>query len=76
MPIQTPRAPIPRSEQLDYWLRRAEQESIAAIRSASPGAAASHSFMARAYSLQASTLLNDQPGAETASVDKWPGLLR
>ena len=48
-----------RSDQLDYWLRRAEQESIAAIRSASPQASSSHARMARAYSVIATSLLSD-----------------
>jgi hypothetical protein len=46
-----------RSQQLAYLLRRAEQEAIAAIRSASPHAAASHQRMADAYSVEATNLL-------------------
>jgi len=48
-----------RSEQLTYWLRRAEQEAVAAIRSASPQASASHERMSEAYSAMASSLLSD-----------------
>lgn len=48
-----------RSEQLAYWLRRAEQESIAAIRSANPQASSSHARMAQAYSAMATSLLSD-----------------
>jgi len=47
-----------RSEQLDYWLRRAEQESIAAIRSPHAVAAERHIAMAEAYSALARSLLN------------------
>ena len=42
---------------LDYLLRRAEQESIAAIRSINPVAAERHDIMAHAYSAQALTML-------------------
>lgn len=45
-----------RSEHLHYWLRRAEQEAIAAIRSASPEASSSHARMAEAYSARAIAL--------------------
>lgn len=48
-----------RSEQLAYWLRRAEQESVAAIRSANPQASSSHARMAEAYSAMATSLLSD-----------------
>ena len=48
-----------RSEQLAYWLRRAEQESIAAIRSANPQASSSHARMAQAYTAMATSLLAD-----------------
>jgi hypothetical protein len=47
-----------RTEQLDYWLRRAEQESIAAIRSPSTEAAERHNAMAQAYSALARHLLD------------------
>jgi hypothetical protein len=47
-----------RTEQLDYWLRRAEQESIAAIRSSHAVAAERHNAMAAAYSALARSLLN------------------
>lgn len=50
---------LDRSEQLAYWLRRAEQESIAAIRSATPQASSSHARMAQAYSAMATSLLSD-----------------
>lgn len=46
-----------RSEQLDYWLRRAEQESIAAIRSTNSIAAQRHDSMALAYSALVVTML-------------------
>jgi hypothetical protein len=49
---------IERSEELDYWLRRAEQESIAAIRSPSTAAAERHDAMAQAYSALARNLLD------------------
>lgn len=45
------------AEQLDYWLRRAEQESIAAIR-ATGEASMRHDAMARAYSALAVHLLD------------------
>ena len=44
-------------EELDYLLRRAEEESIAAIRSVDPRASAPHAQMASAYSAQAMALL-------------------
>lgn len=47
----------PAPEQLDYLLRRAEQESIAAIRSVDPRAAELHQHMASAYSAQATAIL-------------------
>ena len=47
-----------RSEQLDYWLRRAEQESIAAIRSPNTQASERHDAMAHAYSALARHLLD------------------
>ena len=50
-----------RSEQLDYWLRRAEQESIAAIRSTDRVAAERHDSMAQAYSALAMTILSERP---------------
>ena len=46
------------SEQLEYWLRRAEQESIAAIRATSAVASQCHDAMAQAYSALARGLLN------------------
>ncbi len=45
------------SEQLDYWLRRAEQESIAAIRATNAVASQRHDAMAQAYSALARSLL-------------------
>lgn len=45
------------ADRLDYLLRRAEQESIAAIRSINPEAAERHDIMAHAYSAQALTML-------------------
>ncbi len=52
-----------RSEQIDYWLRRAEQESIAAIRSVNDTASERHDAMALAYSALAVTLLGGQGAA-------------
>ncbi|HWJ58258.1 MAG TPA: hypothetical protein VNR68_01225 [Sphingomicrobium sp.] len=60
--VTNPR-PYQRSETLDYVLRRAEEESIAAIRSPDPRASASHSAMAQAYSAQATVLLGNPPSA-------------
>ena len=50
-------------DQLEYLLRRAEQEAIAAIRSPDPAAAGSHSYMASIYSARALTILADAPDA-------------
>lgn len=50
-----------RSEQLDYWLRRAEQESIAAIRSTDSVVAGRHDSMAQAYSALAMSILAERP---------------
>ena len=50
-----------RSEQLEYWLRRAEQESIAAIRSADSVVAQRHDAMAQAYSALATSILSERP---------------
>lgn len=47
-------------DELDYLLRRAEQESIAAIRSADPRAAGPHEHMATRYSAQALELLGER----------------
>jgi len=44
-------------EELEFLLRRAEQESIAAIRSPSPQASERHDAMAHAYSALAVTTL-------------------
>ena len=55
--VSPPPQQYDRSQQLAYWLRRAEQETIAAIRSASPQAAASHERMAAVYSAQATNML-------------------
>ncbi|MEO7602172.1 MAG: hypothetical protein ABIS39_02755 [Sphingomicrobium sp.] len=49
---------VERTEQLDYWLRRAEQESIAAIRSPNTQASERHDAMAHAYSALARHLLD------------------
>ena len=49
---------VDRTEQLDYWLRRAEQESIAAIRSPHTEAAERHNAMAHSYSALARQLLD------------------
>ena len=45
------------ADRLDYLLRRAEQESIAAIRQVNPEAAERHDIMAHAYSAEALTML-------------------
>ena len=55
-----------RSEQLDYWLRRAEQESIAAIRSTNSTASQRHDAMAQAYSALARTILGTEPNRPSA----------
>jgi hypothetical protein len=55
--VDKPRA-SEQSEQLDYWLRRAEQESIAAIRSTNAVAAQRHDAMAQAYAARARSLLS------------------
>ncbi len=46
-----------RSEELDLYLSRAEQESIASLRATDPRAAASHCTMAAHYSAKAVALL-------------------
>ena len=51
-------------EQLDYLLRRAEQESIAAIRSGDPRVADPHAQMASVYSARARSLLGGRAGAQ------------
>lgn len=56
---QTETNDAPSPDQLDYLLRRAEQESIAAIRSVDPRASEPHAQMASLYSAQARTLLAD-----------------
>ena len=60
------RSDFERTEQLDYWLRRAEQESIAAIRSTSTAASQRHDAMAHAYSALARTMLNSGSGGQSA----------
>lgn len=52
-------APAYAPEQLDYLLRRAEQESIAAIRTVDARAAEPHAQMAFAYSARALSLLGN-----------------
>ncbi len=54
---QTDQNAAPAPEQLEYLLRRAEQESIAAVRSVDPRAAEPHAHMASIYSAQAMALL-------------------
>ena len=49
---------VPAPEQLDYLLRRAEQESIAAVRSVDERAAEPHEHMASVYSAQVVELLD------------------
>lgn len=46
------------SAELDLYLARAEQESIASLRAVDPRAAASHSTMAAHYSAKAASLLS------------------
>ena len=60
------RTDFERSEQLDYWLRRAEEESIAAIRSTNSTASQRHDAMAQAYSALARTMLGTQPRRQSA----------
>jgi hypothetical protein len=50
------------ADRLDYLLRRAEQESIAAIRSINSEASQRHDAMAHAYSAQAVTMLGRMEG--------------
>jgi hypothetical protein len=47
------------SAELDLYLARAEQESIASVRAVDPRAAASHCTMAAHYSAKAAALLSD-----------------
>ena len=47
----------PARDEIEYLLRRAEQESIAAVRSVDPRAAEPHAHMASIYSAQAMALL-------------------
>ena len=56
--------PQPAPEQLDYLLRRAEQESIAAIRTGDPRVAEPHTQMASVYSERARSLLGDRADEE------------
>lgn len=65
MEDRSERTDFERSEQLDYWLRRAEQESIAAIRSTNSVASQRHDAMAQAYSALARTILGSEPGQST-----------
>lgn len=58
--MSAPDQPAPVSEQLDYLLRRAEQESIAAIRTVDERASDPHSQMACAYTVRALTLLGNR----------------
>ena len=60
------RTDFERTEQLDYWLRRAEQESIAAIRSTNSTASQRHDAMAQAYSALARTILDSGAGRQSA----------
>lgn len=48
---------------IGYWLRRAEQESIAAIRSIDARASVRHHQMASVYSERAQALLAERPYA-------------
>lgn len=58
MTVPTPVHRTDPSDQLDYWLRRAEQESIAAIRATNPVAAERHDAMAHTYSALALMMLD------------------
>ncbi len=62
-PAQPAPAPEPTPERLDYLLRRAEQESIAAIRTVDPRAAEPHAQMASEYSARALSLLGQVPAS-------------
>lgn len=66
MKDRSDRIDFERSEQLDYWLRRAEQESIAAIRSTNSTASQRHDAMAQAYSALARTMLGTGRGGQSA----------
>ncbi len=66
MEDRSDRTDFERTEQLDYWLRRAEQESIAAIRSPNQIASARHDAMAQAYSALARTMLDSPTGRQSA----------
>ena len=55
-------------------LRRAEQESIAAIRSINPEAAERHDIMAHAYSVQAVTMLGRMEGGCHPVEPRWTTL--
>ncbi len=57
--MTAPEQPAPAPEQLDYLLRRAEQESIAAIRTVDARAAEPYAQMACAYTTRAVTMLGD-----------------
>lgn len=50
------------AERIDFLLRRAEQEAIAAIRSINPTVAERHDIMAHAYSAKVVTMLGTLPG--------------
>lgn len=50
------------AERIGFLLRRAEQESIAAIRSVNPTAAERHDIMAHAYSVMAVSMLGSHSG--------------
>ena len=60
-PLAAPLDPAPVPD-LGYFLRRAEQESIAAIRAGDPRAARQHEELACAYSARALTLLGFAEG--------------
>ena len=66
MDDRSERTDFERAEQLDYWLRRAEQESIAAIRSTNSTASQRHDAMAQAYSALARTMLDPEAGRQSA----------
>ena len=55
-------SPQAKDDELEFLLRRAEQEAIAAIRSPSPQASERHDAMAHAYSVLAVTIMGSNGG--------------
>ena len=64
MTVSAQPEPQPAPEQLDYLLRRAEQESIAAIRASDPRVADPHTHMASVFSARARSLLGGRADEE------------